>query len=55
VLAMDAGRVSEVLRRVAPVRVADILRCVTPASQRQELLSRLPERSRTSVRRYLRG
>jgi len=55
VVVMEAGRASEVLRRVAPVRVADILRCVSPASRRQELLSRLPERSRTSVRRYLGG
>lgn len=55
VLAMDAGRASEVLRRAAPARVADILRSVSPASRRQELLSRLPERSRTAVRRYLGG
>ena len=55
VLAMDTGRVTEVLRRAAPARVADILRSVSPASRRQELLSRLPERSRTAVRRYLGG
>jgi tRNA A-37 threonylcarbamoyl transferase component Bud32 len=55
VLAMDAGRATEVLRRAAPARVADILRSVAPASRRQELLSRLPERSRTAVRRYLGG
>lgn len=55
VLAMDTGRASEVLRRAAPARVADILRNVSPASRRQELLSRLPERSRTAVRRYLGG
>ena len=47
VLAMDAGRATEVLKRAAPARVADILRSVSPASRRQELLSRLPERSRT--------
>ena len=55
VLAMDAGRATKVLRRAAPARVADILRNVSPASGRQELLSRLPERSRTAVRRYLTG
>jgi Mg/Co/Ni transporter MgtE len=55
VLAMDTGRASEVLRRAAPARVADILRSVSPASRRQEVLSRLPERSRTAVRRYLGG
>jgi tRNA A-37 threonylcarbamoyl transferase component Bud32/flagellar motility protein MotE (MotC chaperone) len=53
VRAMDVGRASEVLRRVAPTYVADILRSVSPASRRQELLSRLPERSRASVLRYL--
>ena len=53
VLAMDTGRATEVLRRAAPARVADILRSVSPASRRQELLSRLPERSRTVVRGYL--
>jgi len=55
VVAMDAGRVTEVLRRAAPTRVADILRSVPPAGRRQELLSRLPERSRASVLRYLSG
>lgn len=55
VLAMDAGRAAEVLRQAAPARVADILRSVSPASRRQELLSRLPERSRASVLRYLGG
>jgi tRNA A-37 threonylcarbamoyl transferase component Bud32 len=55
VMAMDAGRVTEVLRQVAPTRVADILRSVSPASRRQELLSRLPERLRACVRRYLGG
>jgi Mg/Co/Ni transporter MgtE len=55
VLAMDAGRATEVLRRAAPARVADILRNVSPASRRQELLSRLPQRSRTAVRGYLGG
>jgi len=55
VLAMDAGRAAEVLRQVAPTRVADILRSVSPASRRQELLGRLPERLRASVRRYLGG
>jgi tRNA A-37 threonylcarbamoyl transferase component Bud32 len=55
VLAMDAGRATEVLRQVSPTRVADILRSVSPASRRQELLGRLPERLRASVRRYLGG
>jgi tRNA A-37 threonylcarbamoyl transferase component Bud32 len=54
-MAMDAGRATEVLRQVAPTRVADILRNVSPASRRQELLDRLPERLRASVRRYLGG
>jgi hypothetical protein len=44
-----------VLKQVAPTRVADILRSVSPASRRQELLGRLPERLRASVRRYLGG
>jgi flagellar motility protein MotE (MotC chaperone) len=52
-LAMDAGRAVEVLKQAAPARVADILRSVSPASRRQELLSRLPERSRVAIRRYL--
>ena len=55
VLAMDDGRASEVLKRAGPALVADILRSVSPASRRQELLSRLPERSRASVLRYLGG
>jgi hypothetical protein len=55
VVAMDPGRVTEVLRQAAPARVADILRSVSPAGRRQELLSRLPERSRASVLRYLSG
>jgi len=55
VLALDAGRAAEVLKQVAPTRVADILRSVSPASRRQELLGRLPERLRASVRRYLGG
>jgi hypothetical protein len=55
VMAMDAGRVTEVLKQVAPTRIADILRGVSPASRRQELLNRLPERLRASVRRYLGG
>jgi tRNA A-37 threonylcarbamoyl transferase component Bud32 len=55
VAAMDAGRVTEVLRQAAPARVADILRSVSPAGRRQDLLSRLPERSRASVLRYLSG
>jgi tRNA A-37 threonylcarbamoyl transferase component Bud32/flagellar motility protein MotE (MotC chaperone) len=55
VLAMDAGRAAEVLKQVAPTRVADILRSVSPAGRRQELLGRLPERLRASVRRYLGG
>jgi len=42
-----------VLKQVAPTRIADILRGVSPVSRRQELLSRLPERLRASVRRYL--
>lgn len=53
VAVMDAARVSEVFRRAAPARVADIFRSVSPASRRQELLSRLPERTRASVQRYL--
>jgi tRNA A-37 threonylcarbamoyl transferase component Bud32/flagellar motility protein MotE (MotC chaperone) len=55
VLALDAARAAEVLRQVTPIRVADILRSVSPASRRQELLGRLPERLRASVRRYLGG
>ena len=55
VVAMDAGRVTEVLRQAAPARAADILRNVSTASRRQELLSRLPERSRAAVLRYLNG
>jgi Mg/Co/Ni transporter MgtE len=55
VVAMDAGRATEVLRQVAPTRVADILRSVSPGSRRQELLSRLPERSRACLLRYLGG
>ena len=55
VLALDAGRAAEVLKQVAPTRVADILRSVSPAGRRQELLGRLPERLRASVRRYLGG
>jgi tRNA A-37 threonylcarbamoyl transferase component Bud32/flagellar motility protein MotE (MotC chaperone) len=53
VLAMDAGTAAGVLRQVAPTRIADILRGVSPAGRRQELLGRLPERLRASVRRYL--
>jgi tRNA A-37 threonylcarbamoyl transferase component Bud32 len=53
VLAMDSGRATEVLEHAAPALVADILRSVSPASRRQELLNRLPERSRASVLRYL--
>jgi tRNA A-37 threonylcarbamoyl transferase component Bud32/flagellar motility protein MotE (MotC chaperone) len=55
VMAMDAARATEVLKQIAPTRVADILRSVSPAGRRRELLSRLPERLRTSVRRYLGG
>jgi tRNA A-37 threonylcarbamoyl transferase component Bud32 len=55
VAAMDAGRATEVLKRTGPARVADILRNVSSAGRRQELLSRLPERSRASVLRYLDG
>ena len=55
VLAMDAGRATEVLKQASPALVADILRSVSPASRRQGLLSRLPERSRASVLRYLGG
>jgi len=55
VLALDAGRAAEVLKQVAPTRAADILRSVSPAGRRQELLGRLPERLRASVRRYLGG
>jgi serine/threonine protein kinase len=55
VVAMDAGRAIEVLRQAAPGRVADILRNVSPASRRQELLSRLTERSRAAVLRCLSG
>jgi hypothetical protein len=53
VLAMDAGRATEALGRAAPARVADILRGISPASRRQDLLNRLSERSRASVLRYL--
>jgi hypothetical protein len=53
VLAMSPDRASDVLRRTAPARVADIIRCVCPASRGQQLLSRLPERTRASVLRYL--
>ena len=53
VMAMDAGTAAGMLRQVAPTRIADILRGVSPVSRRQELLSRLPERLRASVRRYL--
>jgi tRNA A-37 threonylcarbamoyl transferase component Bud32 len=55
VMAMDVGRATDVLKQVAPTRVADILRSVSPASRGQELLSRLPERLRASVHRYLGG
>jgi len=55
VVAMEPGRVTEVLRQAAPMRVADILRSVTSACQRQELLSRVPDRSRAAVLRYLGG
>jgi flagellar motility protein MotE (MotC chaperone) len=55
VVAMDVARATEVLRRAAPARVADILRSVSSADRRQELLSRLPERFRASVLRYLSG
>jgi len=55
VMAMDAGSAAEVLKQVAPTRAADILRGVSPVGRRQELLSRLPERLRASVRRYLGG
>ena len=53
VMAMDAGTAAGMLRQVAPTRIADILRGVSPVGRRQELLSRLPERLRASVRRYL--
>jgi hypothetical protein len=53
VMAMDVGRAAELLRQVPAARVADILRNVLPASRREELLSRLPERFRAAVRRYL--
>jgi len=53
VLAMDAGSAAGVLRQVAPTRIADILRGVSPAGRRQEVLGGLPERLRASVRRYL--
>jgi flagellar motility protein MotE (MotC chaperone) len=55
VMAMDAGSAARALEQVAPTRIADILRAVSPVSRRQELLSRLPERLRASVRRYLGG
>jgi hypothetical protein len=54
-VAMDAGRATEVLRQAAPARIADILRSVSPADRRQQLLGRLPERTRASVLRYLGG
>ena len=53
VMAMDAGTAAGMLKQVAPTRIADILRGVSPVGRRQELLSRLPERLRASVRRYL--
>ena len=43
VMTMGTGSAAGVLRQVAPTRIADILRGV----------SRLPERLRASVRRYL--
>ena len=55
VMAMDAGYAAGMLKQVAPTRIADILRGVSPVSLRQELLGRLPERLRASVRRYLGG
>jgi tRNA A-37 threonylcarbamoyl transferase component Bud32 len=55
VMAMDTGHAAGMLKQVAPTRIADILRCVTPVGRRQELLGRLPERLRSSVRRYLGG
>ena len=51
----DAGTAAAMLRQVAPTRIAEILRGVSPGSLRQELLGRLPERLRASVRRYLGG
>ena len=53
VVAMDPGRAAEVLRQAAPTRIADILRSVSSASRRHDLVSRLPDRSRASVLRYL--
>ena len=53
VMAMDVGRAAELLRQVPAARVADILRNVLPASRREELLSRLPDKFRAAVRRYL--
>jgi hypothetical protein len=53
VVAMDAGRCTDVLRRIAPERVADIMRSVFSASLRNELVGRLPEHLRNAVRRHL--
>jgi hypothetical protein len=53
VLAMDAGRCTDVLRRIAPERVADIMRNVFSASLRNDLVTRLPEQLRNAVRRHL--
>jgi serine/threonine protein kinase len=52
-LTMETGRAADVLRQLAPARIADIIGNVSPAGRRQELLSRLPERSRASVLRHL--
>jgi hypothetical protein len=53
VLALDVGRCADVLRRIAPERVADIMRNVFSASLRNELVDRLPEHLRNAVRRHL--
>src|SRR5262249_27928118 len=52
IVAMDANRATQVLRLTAPARVADILRSVSPADRRQELLSRLPDQFRTAAIRH---
>lgn len=51
--AADLERAAELLRQAGPARAADILRSVPSASHRHQLLSRLPESFRASVRKYL--
>ena len=51
--AADLERAAELLRQAGPARAADILRSVPSASHRHQLLRRLPESFRASVRKYL--